>query len=30
MDDFAKFAAVSDTYAPPEAKPFAPREDLMS
>jgi translation initiation factor 3 subunit B len=30
VEDFAKFAAVSDAYAPPEAKPFAPREDLMS
>ena len=30
LEDFAKFAAVPDTYAPPEAKPFAPREDLMS
>jgi hypothetical protein len=30
VEDFAKFAAVSETYAPPEAKPFAPREDLMS
>ena len=30
VDDFAKFAAVPESYAPPEAKPFAPREDLMS
>ena len=30
VDDFAKFSAVPDAYAPPEAKPFAPREDLMS
>jgi translation initiation factor 3 subunit B len=30
LDDFARYAAVPDAYAPPEAKPFAPREDLMS
>jgi translation initiation factor 3 subunit B len=30
VDDFARFAAVPDTYSPPEAKPFAPRDDLMS
>lgn len=27
---FAKAAAVGETYTPPEAKPFAPREEMMS
>ncbi len=30
LADFERYAAVPDVYAPPEAKPFEPRQDMMS
>jgi translation initiation factor 3 subunit B len=30
VDDFQRFGSVAEEYSPPEAKPFEPRQELMS